>query len=59
MRKGTAEMVGDTLRRAGLLIVVFGAIVFFPGRPGNWLPWLVVGVVLWVAGVVVERRRVT
>jgi hypothetical protein len=60
-RKYTLEMVGEMLREAGTLIIVFAPLyeLFEPHTP-NWsvvLAVLVLGVIAFVAGIEVERKR--
>jgi hypothetical protein len=60
-RKYTLEMVGEMLREAGTLIIVFAPLyeLFEPHTP-NWsvvLAVLVLGVMAFVAGIEVESKR--
>jgi hypothetical protein len=56
-----AEMIGDTLREAALLIAVFGWLDRVVQQEPFWGPWawtvLGASAVLYVLGVMVERRR--
>lgn len=60
-KKFTAEMVGEAFRDAGILVFVFGPLyeLFEPWKP-RWsvfLALIIVGIVFFVLGIIVERRR--
>lgn len=54
-------MIGDALREAGTLVLVFAPLYeIFESRPHNWtilFSLLAVGVGLLFQGILVERRR--
>jgi len=60
-KKFTLEMIGESLREAGTLVIVFTPLyeLFEPKRPdwGIVLLVIVVGIGLLLAGIEVERRR--
>jgi hypothetical protein len=59
-RKHTDEMVGEALREAGTLVIVFAPLyeLFEPHRvPSILLSVLFIGVLSLVLGIEVERRR--
>lgn len=66
-KKGFAEMAGETLREAGVLVWVFGFLdVFLQNEPlaaAGWDSWLLSGWVMlisgttWGSGVVIEVER--
>ena len=61
-KKFTAEMVGEALRDVGILIFVFGPLyeLFEPLKNKAWSVFLGVigvGIVFFVSGIIVERRR--
>ena len=60
-KKYTLEMIGETLREAGMLVMVFTPLyeLFEPNRP-SWLIVLLmtaIGIGLLLTGIEVERRR--
>jgi hypothetical protein len=60
-KKYTAEMIGEALREAGTLVLVFAPLyVIFEKSAASWitlLSVLLVGIVLLVLGIQVERKR--
>ena len=60
-KKYTIEMVGEMLREAGTLIIVFAPLYqLFEPHPPSWsivIAILVLGVAASVAGIEIERRR--
>jgi hypothetical protein len=60
-KKYTAEMIGEALREAGTLVLVFAPLyVIFERSNATWftlLSVLVVAVVLLIIGIQVERKR--
>ncbi len=59
--KYTAEMIGEALREAGTLVLVFAPLyVIFEGSQASWITLclvLFVAIVLLVLGIQVERKR--
>jgi len=60
-KKYTLEMIGEALREAGTLVIVFAPLywLFEPSRPhwGIVLLLIALGIGLLLAGIEVERRR--
>lgn len=60
-KKYTAEMIGEALREAGTLVLVFAPLyVIFERSNATWFTLmlvLVVAVVLLIIGIQVERKR--
>jgi hypothetical protein len=60
-KKYTAEMIGEALREAGTLVLVFAPLyVIFEKSNASWvtlLSVLLVGIVLLILGIQVERKR--
>jgi hypothetical protein len=60
-KKFTAEMIGEALREAGTLVLVFAPLyVIFEKSDASWftlLLVLVVGVAFLIIGIQVERKR--
>ncbi len=60
-KKYTLEMIGEALREAGVLVLVFVPLyeLFERDRPVWYIVWLllVIGIGLLLAGIEVERRR--
>jgi hypothetical protein len=59
--KYTDEMIGEALREAGTLVLVFAPLyVIFEGSKASWVTLclvLFVGIALLIFGIQVERRR--
>jgi hypothetical protein len=60
-KKYTAEMIGDALREAGTLVIVFTPLyeLFEPNTPkwGIVIGVMLVGIAFLLIGIEVERRR--
>jgi hypothetical protein len=60
-KKYTDEMIGEALREAGTLVLVFAPLyVIFEGSNASWVTLglaLFVGIALLIFGIQVERRR--
>lgn len=60
-KKYTLEMVGEMLREAGTLIIVFTPLYeLFEPHPPQWsivIAIVILGVAAFVAGIRIERRR--
>ena len=60
-KKHTDEMIGDALREAGTLVLVFAPLYeIFESKPHNWtilFSLLLAGIGLLFQGILVERRR--
>jgi hypothetical protein len=60
-RKFTLEMIGEALREAGTLIIVFAPLyeLFEPRKPswGIVLMVLTLGIAFLIGGIEIERRR--
>ena len=60
-KRYTLEMVGEMLREAGTLIIVFAPLYqLFEPRAPSWgmvVAIIILGVAAFVAGIEVERRR--
>ena len=60
-KKFTDEMIGESLREAGTLVIVFAPLyVIFEHSTASWITLvsaLMVGVVLLLLGIQVERKR--
>jgi predicted Na+-dependent transporter len=60
-KKYTDEMVGEALREAGTLVMVFAPLyVIFEGSKASWITLvlvLLVGIAFLTMGIQVERRR--
>jgi hypothetical protein len=60
-KKYTDEMIGETLREAGTLVLVFAPLyVIFEKSDADWLTLcsaLLVGIALLILGIQVERNR--
>ena len=60
-KKFTLEMIGESLREAGTLLLVFTPLyeLFEKAAPAWYIVWaiIVIGIGLLLAGIEVERRR--
>ena len=60
-KKYTDEMIGESLREAGTLVLVFAPLyVIFERSPASWITLgltLLVGIAFLTFGIQVERRR--
>jgi hypothetical protein len=60
-KKYTDEMIGEALREAGTLVLVFAPLYdLFEGSKARWVTLclvLLVGIALLIFGIQVERRR--
>lgn len=60
-KKFTNEMIGEALREAGTLVIVFTPLYeLFEPKPPKWgivVSVIVIGIGLLIAGIKVERRR--
>ncbi|HEX9688971.1 MAG TPA: hypothetical protein VGB47_07880 [Thermoanaerobaculia bacterium] len=62
MRRSVAEMGGEFLRETGVLVLVFygpAALLSGAQKPSAWLAFFgfATGLIVWLFGVLVERRR--
>ncbi len=59
--RSLAEMIGETLREAALLVAVFGWLDRIVQQEAFWGPWawtvMGVALILYVMGVMIERYR--
>ena len=59
--RSVAEMFGELLREAGVLLLVFGVLEVVLKQDADYGPWLwtraVASVMFTVMGIVIERRR--